>query len=110
MEKQDSKETDGNNNSINDDDNNNENNKNEFNEAGPSSLNSLSAPDLTQNIQSRVVAPSRSSILAKSDIFYHYSRDIKLWTELQDLTVYYTKTAHKMFLKRIVSISRNTLI
>lgn len=100
MEKQDSKETDGNNNSINDDDNNNENNKNEFNEAGPSSLNSLSAPDLTQNIQSRVVAPSRSSILAKSDIFYHYSRDIKLWTELQDLTVYYTKTAHKMFLKK----------
>ncbi|CAI4657185.1 CDA_G0037760.mRNA.1.CDS.1 [Saccharomyces cerevisiae] len=100
MEKQVSKETDGNNNSINDDDNNNENNKNEFNEAGPSSLNSLSAPDLTQNIQSRVVAPSRSSILAKSDIFYHYSRDIKLWTELQDLTVYYTKTAHKMFLKK----------
>ncbi|CAI4046764.1 Ras family guanine nucleotide exchange factor CDC25 SKDI_12G3420 [Saccharomyces kudriavzevii IFO 1802] len=83
----------------NDDDNDNdENNKNEFNEAGPSSLNSLSAPDLTQN-QSRTF-PNRSSILAKSDIFYHYSRDIKLWAELRDLTVYYIITAHKMFLKK----------
>lgn len=81
-----------------DDNDDNENNKNEFDEAGPSSLNSLSAPDLAQN-QSRT-SPCRSSLLAKSDIFYHYSRDIKMWIELQDLTVYYTKTAHKMFLKK----------
>jgi len=41
----------------------------------------------------------RQAILAKNDLFYHHSKDIKTWLELEDLTLHFTKIAHKMFLK-----------
>ncbi|SMN20443.1 similar to Saccharomyces cerevisiae YLR310C CDC25 Membrane bound guanine nucleotide exchange factor (GEF or GDP-release factor) [Maudiozyma saulgeensis] len=41
----------------------------------------------------------RQAILAKNDLFYHHSKDIKTWLELEDLTLHFTKMAHKMFLK-----------
>ena len=41
----------------------------------------------------------RQAVLAKNDLFYHHSKDIKTWLELEDLTLHFAKMAHKMFLK-----------
>lgn len=39
------------------------------------------------------------AILAKPDLFYHHTMDIKLWPELRDSTLYYAKRAHEMLIK-----------
>ncbi|CCD26215.1 Ras-GEF domain-containing protein NDAI_0H00410 [Naumovozyma dairenensis CBS 421] len=39
------------------------------------------------------------AILSKDALFYKYPMDIKLWTELQNLTIHYTKLSHEMFVK-----------
>ena len=62
----------------------------------PLSRASRSNTDLRQ-IQTQPVL--RQAILAKNDLFYHHSKDIKTWLELEDLTLHFAKMAHKMFLK-----------
>lgn len=50
--------------------------------------------------ESRSLQPIyRQAILSKNDLFYHHSKDIKTWIELEDLTIHFTKMTRKMFLK-----------
>lgn len=39
------------------------------------------------------------AILAKPDLFYHHTMDIKLWPELRDTTLYYIKRTQEMLIK-----------
>lgn len=41
----------------------------------------------------------RQAVLAKQDLFYHHSKDIGTWVELEELTIHYIKLTHDMFLK-----------
>lgn len=40
----------------------------------------------------------KQPVMSRSDWFYQLSKDITTWSELHDLTAYYAKLAHRMFL------------
>ncbi|KAL3238445.1 Ras family guanine nucleotide exchange factor CDC25 [Nakaseomyces bracarensis] len=39
----------------------------------------------------------KQPMMSRNDIFYQLTRDITTWSELHDLTIYYAKLAHRMF-------------
>lgn len=39
----------------------------------------------------------RQPIMSRNDLFYQLTKDITTWSELNELTIYYAKLAHKMF-------------
>ncbi|CCF59914.1 hypothetical protein KAFR_0I01330 [Kazachstania africana CBS 2517] len=55
--------------------------------------------DETEERESDQSSSIRKAMMSTDELFYLHSKDVKTWSELEELTSYFTNLAHNMFLK-----------